>query len=158
MKRIAPLILTLFLLSPVRADESSVSRVLDDFHQAASQADGTRYFGHFSEHGVFLGTDIKERWNVEAFKEYAMPYFSQGRGWTYRPQTRHVYLSSDGKTAWFDEILHNDKFGLTRGSGVLQREEGTWKISQYHLTLPVPNELIQELVKMMETRENSAKP
>lgn len=127
----------------------SVAAVLDDFHLAASQADGERYFGHFTEQGIFLGTDLSERWTVEQFKAYAKPHFDKGRGWTYRVKSRHIYLSEDGKTAWFDEVLENDKFGQTRGSGVLAKSQGRWRIAQYHLTLPVPNELIETLVKMI---------
>ena len=131
-------------------DEAAVSAVLDAFHEAASKADGTRYFSLFTDEAVFLGTDITERWTVDEFKAYAMPYFDQGRGWTYVMQSRHIYLSSDAGTAWFDEILLNERFGETRGSGVLVQVDGQWKVAQYHLTLPVPNDLIFELVKMIE--------
>jgi hypothetical protein len=31
--------------------------MLDDWHQAASVADESRYFGHFALNGVFMGTD-----------------------------------------------------------------------------------------------------
>jgi hypothetical protein len=129
-----------------------VNSVLDDFHEAASQADGERYFGLFAPHGIFLGTDLSERWTVEEFKAYAMPYFSQGRGWTYHPVDRHIYLADDGQTAWFDETLQNDKYGMTRGSGVLVLREDGWKVAQYHLTLPVPNELIEQLVQQIEAQ------
>jgi ketosteroid isomerase-like protein len=131
-------------------EEAAVAAVLDDFHDAASKADGARYFGHFAEDAVFLGTDITERWTVDAFKAYALPYFDQGRGWTYVPQARHVYVSSDGQSAWFDEILRNENFGDTRGTGVLLKVGDAWKVAQYHLTLPVPNDLIYKLVEMIE--------
>ena len=146
----------LLLLGPACADttsEQAVNAVLDDFHQAASVADGPRYFGHFAPNGIFLGTDLKERWNVEEFKAYAQPHFSKGKGWTYTPVSRHVYISDDGQTAWFDEVLRNKHYGLTRGSGVLVNEGGEWKVAQYHLTLPVPNELIDRVVKMIEKNE-----
>lgn len=130
--------------------EQSVAAVLNDFHDAASKADGKRYFGHFTENGIFLGTDIKERWTVAEFQDYARPHFEKGRGWTYTAKSRNIYLSPDGKTAWFDEILLNEKFGETRGSGVLSKTENGWKVAQYHLTLPVPNELIEGLVKQIK--------
>ena len=65
------------------------------------------------------------------------------------PKTRHVYVAPDGQTAWFDEILHNERFGDVRGTGALILEEDTWRIVQYHLTLPVPNDLIGKLVEMI---------
>ena len=129
----------------------AVDAVLDDFHKAASAADSARYFAHFAEGAVFFGTDITERWTLEEFQAYAAPHFSAGRGWTYVPQHRAVFFNGD--TAWFDETLLNEKFGLTRGTGVLIMDNGAWKISQYHLTLPVPNDLIYDLVDMIKAQE-----
>lgn len=131
------------------AQSDRVAAVLDDFHAAASEADSARYFGHFAENAIFLGTDITERWTLEEFRAYAQRPFAEGRGWTYVPKERHIYLSPDGMAAWFDEILANESFGDTRGTGVLVRTGNTWKIAQYHLTLPVPNSLIYELVRMI---------
>lgn len=126
---------------------AAVETVLDDFHRAASEADGDTYFGLFAAEGVFLGTDATERWTVEEFRAYAKPYFDQGRGWTYTPLERHVSISDNGDTAWFDERLHNDGLGETRGSGVLVWRDGAWKVAQYNLTIPVPNELAADLVE-----------
>lgn len=138
----------LAITSGVQA-QSPIPSVLDDFHLAASEADYDRYFGHLAEESVFLGTDITERWTKAEFQDYARPHFSAGRGWTYVLKTRNVYVAPDGQTAWFDEILHNEKFGDVRGTGALILEESTWKIVQYHLTLPVPNDLIGKLVEMI---------
>lgn len=135
---------------PVRA----VAQVLDDFHDAAAKADGERYFGHFAPDGIFLGTDISERWTVDEFKAYALPFFSKGKGWTYRPLSRHVFIAKDGQTAWFDEILRNETYGDTRGTGVLVKAGTTWRLSQYHLTLPVPNDLMLDVVEMIKGQQN----
>jgi hypothetical protein len=35
----------------------------------------------------------------------------------------------------------NASLGETRGSGVLLREDGRWRVAQYNLTIPIPNEL-----------------
>lgn len=139
---------SLAITSGVQA-QSPIPSVLDDFHLAASEADYDRYFGHLAEESVFLGTDITERWTKAEFQDYARPHFSAGRGWTYVPKTRHVYVAPDGQTAWFDEILHNERFGDVRGTGALILVEDTWRIVQYHLTLPVPNDLIGKLVEMI---------
>ncbi|MFQ5569421.1 MAG: nuclear transport factor 2 family protein [Rhodothermales bacterium] len=130
-------------------DEKAVSLVLDALHQAASDADGDRYFSLYAENAIFLGTDASERWTLEEFKAYANPYFDQGRGWTYLMESRYIYLSSDKNTAWFDEILSNANFGTCRGSGVLIKIGDTWKVAQYHLTLPVPNSLIRQVAEMI---------
>ena len=130
-------------------DERAVSAVLDALHNAASKAQFDRYFGLFAEDAVFLGTDATERWSVADFKAYAKPIFDEGRGWTYTPTERHVYIARDGRTAWFDERLENANLGETRGTGVLVREGGTWKIAQYNLTIPIPNALAREVVRMI---------
>ncbi len=132
---------------------ADVEAVLDDFHAAASEADEERYFGHFAASGVFFGTDATERWTRDQFRAYAHPHFAQGKGWTYHPRERHVALSKDGATAWFDELLDNAKYGECRGTGVLQRYDGEWKIEQYHLTVPMPNELAKDFVARI--REHS---
>ena len=127
--------------------ESAVRAVLDDFHLAASQADGPRYFAHFTADATYIGTDATERWSLAEFRAYATPYFSAGKGWTYTPGERHVGLSFDRRTAWFDERLTNAKYGEVRGSGVLRKQGEEWRIAQYVLSFAVPNELSAELVE-----------
>ena len=134
---------------PGPAEEIAVVAILDDFHDAAAQADFDRYFGHFSQDGVFLGTDGMERWTVAEFKAYARPFFEPGGGWTYRPRNRHVSFTPDGRTAFFDEMLDNDGLGEARGSGVVVREDGGWKVAQYNLSIPIPNALAERVVALI---------
>ena len=133
-------------------DARAVEAVLDDFHRAAADGDFDRYFGHFAANAVFLGTDATERWTVEEFKAYARPYFGPGGGWTYRPRDRSVSFTPDGGAAFFDELLDNDGLGETRGSGVLVREGGGWKVAQYNLSIPIPNALADDVVRVIRTR------
>ncbi|MGI9037338.1 MAG: nuclear transport factor 2 family protein [Gemmatimonadota bacterium] len=125
----------------------AVEETLDAFHRAASEADGATYFDLFDVDGVFLGTDATERWTVEEFRAYAEPFFSQGRGWTYTPLERHVSVAPGGDVAWFDERLTNASLGETRGSGVLLREGDRWKVAQYNLTIPIPNEMAGDVAR-----------
>lgn len=138
---------------------NEVSALLDRFHDAASRADEAEYFSLFADDGVFLGTDATERWSKEQLRGYAKPYFSQGRGWTYlpRPNGRHITLSKDGGVAWFDEVLDNAKYGECRGSGVLVRDAASWKIVQYNLTVPIPNDLLPEVASMIRKDAKPAK-
>jgi hypothetical protein len=69
-----------------------------------------------------------------------------------RPGTRHIAFDPSGTVAWFDELLDNAHYGETRGTGVLRRIGGAWKIEQYHLTIPVPNALADTVVKMIRAR------
>ncbi len=168
-RRVAALGFTVGVLAPsaaVRAQEAAavraegaaaaVAAVLDELHAAASAADFERYFAVYADDAVFLGTDATERWPIDDFKEYARARFSEGRGWTYVVKERHVSLSEDGTTAWFDERLDNEHLGDTRGSGVLVRRDGAWKVAQYNLTIPIPNELADEVVARV--REITARP
>jgi hypothetical protein len=135
----------------VPAEPSAVARVLDDFHDAAAHADEARYFSHFAKDGVFLGTDATERWDVAAFRAYAHPHFAAGKAWTFHATARHVAFATDGTTAWFDEALATEKLGPARGSGVLVREGGEWKIAQYNLAITIPNERFADVRKLLDT-------
>jgi ketosteroid isomerase-like protein len=130
-------------------DMRSINAVLDAYHTAASNADWQSYFELMSSDAVFLGTDASERWPKEAFRAYA-----GGRnGWTYFPQQRNVTITPDGNSAWFDEILSNASYGTCRGSGVLIRTADGWKISQYHLTFPIPNALARGITETIKAYE-----
>lgn len=128
-----------------------VSTVLDHFHRAAAEARFDDYFGLFAPDGVFIGTDASERWTVAEFQAYAKPHFDRGLGWTYIKTARQVNVSADGQHASFDELLDNASLGVCRGTGVLRRVAGNWKIEQYHLTIPVPNALADEVVKRIRS-------
>ena len=144
------------LSGPVSADEEHgadkqetvIAAQLDSFHKAAANADADTYFALFSNDGVFIGTDASERWTVDAFKKFAQPYFSQGKGWTYVPRDRTIVVHGD--VAWFDELLDNASYGECRGSGVLVKEGGQWKIAQYNLHFPVPNDLAKQITQMIK--------
>jgi len=136
-------------------EREAVGETLDRLHEMASRADFDGYFGLYDDAAIFLGTDASERWTIDEFKDYARPVFARGRGWTYGPVTRNVYVSDDGNTAWFDETLENESLGETRGTGVLVRKDGDWRIVQYNLTLPVPNQLAREIVARIQSLEDS---
>lgn len=131
---------------PSTTPTGAIEQVLDAFHAAAARADEEAYFAFFAPRGVFLGTDATERWDKAAFQAFAHPYFAKGTAWTFVPKNRHVDLSADGKVAWFDELLDSASYGECRGSGVLEKIDGAWKVQQYHLTIPVPNDLAKEIV------------
>jgi hypothetical protein len=141
------------VIQPPGLDEvRRVGAVLDDFHRAAADGDFDRYFGHFAADAVFLGTDATERWTVAEFEAYARPHFGPGGGWTYRPRNRSVTFTPDARAAFFDELLDNDGLGEARGSGVVVLEDGAWKVAQYNLSIPIPNALAGEVVRLIQTR------
>lgn len=141
----------------VVAVDAEVARVLDDWHDAAARADEERYFAHLAETAVFIGTDATERWTVPQFRAYAHPHFAEGKAWTMRATRRHISVAgsprpSGGSIAWFDEELESMSLGVARGSGVLVRDEktGVWKIVQYNLSVPIPNDRFKVVRALIE--------
>lgn len=129
------------------AATTAVAATLDRFHAAAAAAEFETYFDQFAPEGVFIGTDATERWTVAEFKAYAKPHFDRGKGWTYQPTDRHIVMSADGRHASFDELLTHASLGVCRGTGVLRRIGDVWKIEQYVLTIPIPNDIVGDVVK-----------
>jgi hypothetical protein len=132
--------------------EFAVRNVLERFHGAAAKADGKEYFACLAPDAIFIGTDASERWTVPQFRAFCEPYFSKGKGWTYTASERDIYLAPDLRTAWFDECLDNESYGKVRGSGVLRLDGERWRITQYVLSIPVPNELAKDLVQRIRER------
>jgi ketosteroid isomerase-like protein len=133
----------------VTVPESEIARVeavLDEFHAAASAADTERYFAVLAPDAIFLGTAGDERWAGDDFRTFVDSHFSRDQGWTYDAHDRSVTLAADSRTAWFDEQLENASYGSCRGSGVLQLRGDAWKIEQYNLTIPIPNEIAGDVV------------
>lgn len=128
-------------------EEDAAAATVDRMHQAASEADGVRYFAQFTADARFIGTDATERWTLAEFRTLYEPYFASGRGWTYTPRERTVTLAplACRCIAWFDEVLDNDAYGVTRGSGVLRLTDEGWKIEQYVLSFAVPNDVAREV-------------
>ena len=142
--------------APAPDPAAEVAATLDRFHAAAARADGAAYFALFAPEAVFIGTDAGERWDLAQFRAFALPYFQKGQGWTYVPSHRHVQLSPSGDVAWFDESLSNVSLGVCRGTGVLRRVDGHWLVCQYHLTIPVPNALAKDVVKLIRAQPAAA--
>lgn len=147
------LLLTTVLRAQTPNDD--VAATLDRLHQMASEANFEAYFDLYTDDAIFLGTDATERWTKSEFIAYAKPHFDRGRGWTYSATERHIYLSADGTTAWFDERLDHASLGETRGTGVLVKIGGDWKVAQYNLTIPIPNALAGEFVARIRAGSGS---
>jgi len=143
-------LLVLFCACATTRDERpAIQAAVDDWHRAAAEANESRYFGAMAPEFVFLGTDATERWDLASFRAFAHPYFAKGTAWTFTPRERHVMLSPRGDVAWFDEKLDSATYGECRGSGVLRRVNGAWKIAHYNLTIPIPNDLAKRVVEMI---------
>lgn len=139
---------TLSSSGPWDDEVAAVAAVLDDWHAAASEADGPRYLGHFAPRAVFMGTDATERWTLSEFTGYVRGRFALA-GWTYHPHDRFVSFSDDGRVAWFDEALTHGSYGELRGTGVLRKDDGVWRIAHYNLTFTIPNKIATEVVQVV---------
>lgn len=140
---------------PEDEDARQVEAALDQLHDAATRADAERYFGLFTDDGVFLGTDATERWTVDEFREWAGFAFERRSAWMFTPLVRHV--SVDANHAWFDEELDSRSYGRCRGSGVLRRgSDGRWRVAQYNLTVPVPNDLLADVVARIRAHDTGS--
>jgi len=153
------------LLGPLVSDAQdpsttrAINRTLDALHNAASKADGPRYFAQFTNDAIYIGTDASERWTLAQFREFAEPYFKRGTGWTYKPRHRNIVVPNIPChcIAWFDELLDSESYGTSRGTGVLRLTDGVWKVAQYALTFPVPNDLAKGMTDEIKTFEAKKK-
>lgn len=130
----------------------SINKSIDQWHIAASKAQAETYFNLMTSDATFVGSDAEEVWDVKAFKKFALPYFSQGKAWTFTPVSRNIY-TSNSKLAWFDEVLTSAHMGLCRGSGVVEFVDNRWKIKHYVLSVIVPNEMVDQLTKMKQKHD-----
>ncbi len=133
---------------PLLDNKKEITAFLDDWHVAAAEANAEAYFGSIASSGVFLGTDPTERWTKEQFQEYAKEAFDNNRTWNFKPQKRFISFNDDFSIAWFDETL-DTWMGPCRGSGVIQKISGEWKIRQYNLAVTVNNDLMTDYIKLI---------
>lgn len=151
-------VLILFFLSITlqaqhEAERKLVTSVLDTWHQAASDADFETYFSKMTDDGVFIGTDAMENWQNAEFRKFSKPYFDKGKAWSFTAVQRNVYFNEAMDMAWFDELL-DTQMKLCRGSGVLIKNGGEWKIAHYVLSIAVPNENVDALVALKKEKDS----
>lgn len=134
--------------------KKQINAMLDSFNIAAAKADYKTYFDFYTDNAIFTGTDAKERWNKKEFMEWAKPYFERGHAWNFTSLQRDIYFDKSGEVAWFDELL-NTQMKICRGSGVVVRQGNNWKVQQYILSVTVPNEELDSVIKMKSMKEDS---
>lgn len=148
MKRLL-LLISLALLASCGSQKTinsdSIGRTIDDWHRAASEANFDNYFNLMTSDAVFIGTDATENWQLAAFKSFSKPYFEKGKAWSFTSLERNIYNSNG--VIYFDELL-DTQMGICRGSGVLKKEDGVYKIAHYVLSIAVPNDKVSSLTEM----------
>ncbi len=141
------------VIASAQTPTDTLGELLNNWHKAAAEARFDDYFEALDEQSVFIGTDATENWDKPAFMKFAKPYFDRGKAWNFTVLERHIYLSKDGKTAWFDELL-NTQMKICRGSGILIKTKKGWKIKHYVLSMTVPNDNVDEVVKIKAPLED----
>ncbi len=136
------LIFTLLAYLPIallaQNEKQTINNLLIDWHQAAADVNQQAYFDFIDDDGTYIGTDSTEIWTKQEFFDWSTPYFEKGKTWNFKTNSRNIYISENKIFAWFDELVTNGKITL-RGSGVLEKQQNTWKIKHYVLSLPVTN-------------------
>lgn len=153
-KKYLALLLLIIASASAQNDETSINTILNNWHKAAANANFNDYFKVLTDDAIYIGTDATENWNKTQFEAFAKPYFDRGKAWSFTALERHIYFSKDKKTAWFDELL-NTQMKICRGSGVLVKVKNTWMIKHYVLSMTIPNETTNEVVKAKTTIEEA---
>lgn len=135
-------------------EKEAINSMLDAWHKSATEAAYDSYFMSMAKASIFIGTDASENWRKEDFKAFSKPFFDRGKAWDFKPLERNIYTSSDGKTAWFDELLET-WMGVCRGSGVLAKTEDGWKIEHYVLSVTIPNEDIDAVIAIKKEKDSA---
>ncbi|MDI6045813.1 nuclear transport factor 2 family protein [Flavobacterium yafengii] len=133
--------------------KANINSTLDAWHKAAAEANYDAYFSLMADDAIFIGTDATENWNKKDFQAYAKPHFDKGKAWSFTALERHIYFDETGKTAWFDELL-NTQMKICRGSGVLVKIGKEWKIKHYVLSMTIPNDNSNEVIKVKASLED----
>ena len=126
--------------------KKNIDSVLDGWHLAASEANYQDYFGKMDSVSVFIGTDATENWTKNQFESFSKPYFDKGKAWSFTTLERNVYVNDARNFVWFDELL-DTWMGTCRGSGVLEKKNNTWLIKHYVLSVEIPNDDVQAVIK-----------
>lgn len=130
-----------------------LNELINEWHKAASEANYETYFGILAEDGVFIGTDASENWQNEDFRAFSKPYFDRGKAWSFTTIERNIYVDKSGNFAWFDELL-DTQMEICRGSGVLTKENGKWRIKHYVLSITIPNEDVDQVSEMKREKDS----
>ncbi|MFY0602639.1 MAG: nuclear transport factor 2 family protein [Flavobacteriaceae bacterium] len=132
---------------------TEIDSLLNQWHKDAAKTKYTNYFNAMDSISVFIGTDASENWNKSQFMKFSKPYFDKGSAWSFKAFDRNIYVSSNQDVVWFDELLQT-WMGTCRGSGVLEKNEDTWKIKHYVLSVSIPNDDIQEIIQVKKKKDS----
>lgn len=121
--------------------------IINAWHKSASLAEFEAFFEIMSDDFIYLGTAPGERWNKTEFAAFCKPYFDKGKAWDFKPSNRIWSESGSSKIVWFTEDLDTWMKGC-RGSGVMIKQKGKWKLAYYNLSVLIENEKIDSFIQL----------
>ena len=137
----------------IASEKEKINSILNNWHKAAAEAKFDNYFNLLSDESIYIGTDATENWNKKEFQNFAKPYFDRGKAWNFKTIERNIYFSKNQKMIWFDELL-DTQMKICRGSGIMILENNQWKIKHYVLSMTIPNDNVDEVVKIKSIIED----
>ncbi len=127
-----------------------IDALATDWHRAAARADSAAYFGALTDGAIYIGTDPGEHWTKAEFLAFAGPYFAAGKAWDFTATERHVFYDENENIAFWDELL-TTWMGPCRGTAVVRRDAtGEWKIAHYTLSMAIPNDKTESVLKVLQ--------
>lgn len=130
--------------------KADIDALMTAWHKAAATADEKTYFNLMALDAIFLGTDATERWTKDELRNYAESRFKGGSAWVYWATKRNIFLSADRTVAWLDEELASKSYWTCRGTAVLEKVNGQWKIRHYNLMFTIPNSAVKEIKPIVQ--------
>ena len=76
-------IIALSLNLSAQNTKENIHQILDNWHDAAAEANFEDYFSFMTDDAIFIGTDPTENWNRKQFEKFSKPYFDQGKAWSF---------------------------------------------------------------------------
>ena len=154
MKNIFPLLIIISCMACQNKNDDEIISLLnqkiDNWHNAASKANFDDYFNFISNDGIFIGTDLSERWTKTEFSNFSKPYFEKGKAWSFSAKERSIRLNKIKTIAWFDEVL-DTWMGDCRSTGVLSINNEQWQLEHYQLSVTIDNELMPQFLEITKS-------
>ena len=153
MKQIAILLIATFIVSCTNLKTDTLTQELNtkinQWHKDAASPNFDSYFDFIADDGVFIGTDISERWSKTEFSDFSKTYFDNGKAWSFIPKERNIRFNKNNTIAWFDEVL-DTWMGECRSTGFLSLKNKKWELEHYQLSITIDNDLMPQFLDLIK--------
>ena len=154
MKNTFPLLILILCLGCQNKNDDEIISLLnqkiDNWHNSASKANYDDYINFIANDGIFIGTDVSERWTKTEFADFSKLCFDKGKTWSFYAKERTIRLNKTNEIAWFDEVL-DTWMGDCRSTGVLSINNGQWQLEHYQLSVTIDNDLMPKFLEITKS-------